>query len=461
MQTIQDLDDLITSLRKIPAEKLAFSNLLSYASLMFNNYKIALHNSEIAKKLMAVERGDITRLMIFTPPRHGKTLLTSELFPSWYIGRNPDKQIIASTYSFDRASDVGRKVRNQLIDPLFNEIFPHCNVSSDSKSAHKLSTLQGGNYFSVGIGGAITGRGADCFLIDDPIKSREDAESEITQRKLRDWFQSVAYTRLMPGKSAIILIMTRWGFYDLAGFLLQEKASENWEVLDLPAIAEKNDMIGREIGEALWPEKYPKGRLKQIKMTIGTRDWTSLYQQRPLPEEGGMVNIEWFQRYNFKDKRDVGYNTKIIKQIENNEKKSSWLDYPVTYSKKQKREQIKNINTHRLIGKSQRFFVKIVSSWDTAFKAKEIHDPTACTIWGVTNDNLYYLLWVVNKRMEYPELLKEAQRVHDKNIEMYKMLNSQVVMLVEDKGSGTSLCFTMISTAPPLSPPRPSSMPAS
>jgi len=152
-----------------------------------------------------------------------------------------------------------------------------------------------------------------------------------------------------------------------------------------------------------------------------------------------MVNIEWFQRYNFKDKRDVGYNTKIIKQIENNEKKSSWLDYPVTYSKKQKREQIKNINTHRLIGKSQRFFVKIVSSWDTAFKAKEIHDPTACTIWGVTNDNLYYLLWVVNKRMEYPELLKEAQRVHDKNIEMYKMLNSQVVMLVEDKGSGTSL----------------------
>jgi predicted phage terminase large subunit-like protein len=437
MQTVEELDRILESLRKIPSEKLAFSNLLSYSALMFNDYKVAPHNAKMAEKLMAVERGEITRLMIFTPPRHGKTLLTSEFFPAWYLGRNPSNQIIASTYSFDRASDVGRKVRNQLIDPLYREVFPDCGVASDSKSAHKLSTLQGGNYYSVGIGGAITGRGADLFLIDDPIKSREDAESEISQRRLRDWFQSVAYTRLMPGKSAMVLIMTRWSYYDLAGFLLEEKAEENWEILNLPAIAEDDDVIDRERGEALWPEKYPVQRLNQIKVTVGTRDWTSMYQQRPIPEEGGMVKLDWFNRYTFKDKRDIDYNSKMAKHIDVRRKTETWSGRPESTLKE--KERFAKAMSDQMLGKQGRYFTKIVASWDTAFKVSDLNDPTACTIWGITNDNLFYLLWIVNKRLEYPDLLKEAMRVHSRNCEFYKMRNSQVVFLIEDKGSGTSL----------------------
>lgn len=426
------VNDTFESLKKIPTEKLAYSHLLSYAALMHNGYNISKHNIKIAEKLMAVERGDITRLMIFTPPRHGKTLLASEFFPAWYLGRNPHKQIIAATYSHERGADVGRKVRNQLLDPLFHEIFPDCTLAPDSKSAHKLSTTHDGNYFSVGIGGGATGRGADLFLIDDPVKSREEADSEITQRRLRDWFQAVAYTRLQSGRNAMVLIMTRWHFYDLAGFLLEEKKNENWEVLNLPAVAEENDPLGRKIGEALWPEKFPARRLDTIKTTIGTRDWTSLYQQRPIPEEGGMIKLDWFNRYSFKQKKEIEYNTKSSRALQQQETVKTWTGYPRPVAPG-------NFTSDKMLGRSKRFLVKIVASWDTAFKVSDLNDPTACTIWGITNDNLFYLLWVINRRMEYPELLKEAYRVYDHNVIFYNLLNSQVVFLIEDKGSGTSL----------------------
>jgi len=423
-QTIQTTQQQLNALASVPIEDLAYSNLLAYAALMQNDYDVAPHIALVADHLMAVERGDITRLMIFLPPRHGKTMLTSEFFPAWFLGRNPEKQIIAATYSFDRAGDVGRKVRNQAIDPIYKEIFPECHVSADSKSASKLGTLQGGNYFSVGVGGATVGRGAHLFLIDDPLKSRADAESEITQRRLRDWFQSVAYTRLMPGKSGIILIMTRWSYYDLAGYLLAEQKHENWTVINLPAIAEDNDEIGRTNGEAIWPSRYPVPILNNIKKTVGTREWNSQYQQRPLPEEGGMVKLDWFKRYTFKEHRDIDLNSRQTK------------------SEQERTELLARQTAIRMLGRTDvgsTKFIKIVASWDTAFKESQLNDPSACTVWGVTNSNLYYLLWVINQRLEFPELVKKVIEVHERNKNHFNFSAGQCPVLVEDRASGQSL----------------------
>jgi hypothetical protein len=221
---------------------IAATDLGAYAVLQWTDYDLVHHLNLIADHLEAVERGEISRLLITTPPRHGKTMLTSEFFPAWYLGRNPEKFIIFITYSQERANDVGRKVRNQLTDPLHQSIFLNCKISEDSAASNKFSTNQNGAYYAVGVGGPITGRGAHLLIIDDPIKGREDADSPTQRRKLIQWFQSVAYTRLMPSGS-IIGIMTRWHEVDLAGWLL--KGHENWATINLPALAEENDILGQ------------------------------------------------------------------------------------------------------------------------------------------------------------------------------------------------------------------------
>lgn len=256
-----------------------------------------MHHRLIARKLEAVERGDIRRLMIFVPPRHGKSMLASEYFPAWYLGRNPSNYVIAATYAQDLADDFGRKVRNQIADPAFGLIFPGVGVVNDSTSAKRFHvtqpldvfrTGQNGAYFAVGVGGPLTGRGAHLLLIDDPVKNREEADSETIREKTKDWYTSTAYTRLMPG-GRIVVIQTRWHEDDLAGWLLTEHAHENWDVLDLPAINSR--------GEALWPDQYPLPALEQIRRAIGPRDWSALYQQRPTPEEGDYFRREWFKTY--------------------------------------------------------------------------------------------------------------------------------------------------------------------
>lgn len=339
-------------------------------------------------------------------------MLVSEFFPAWYIGRNPIHQIIAATYSFERAGDTGRKIRNQLVDPIHKTIFPACSVSSDNKGANRVSTDQGGNIFSVGVGGAMTGRGAHCLLIDDPIKDRQDAESEARQRQLRDWFKSVAYTRLMKN-GKIVIILTRWSYHDLAGWLLAEKKHENWTVLSIPALCEdtSSDPLKRQYNEALWPEFYPYGTLVKIKRTIGTRDWNALYQQRPLPEEGGLVKIDWFRKYSH----------------------NKWAKY-----RRLKRTLRGRFNVDDYEDLHEFRFRQIVCSWDTAFKEKEINDPSACTIWGVTDTDAY-LLFVINERFNYPRLRRCVMDVHDMNRKYYGFSAAQVPVLIEDKASGQSL----------------------
>lgn len=233
--------------------------------------------------------------MITMPPRHGKSMLASEFFPAWYLGRNPDHYVVTATYAQELADDFGRKVKNQIEDVAYQSIFPGVGLADDSKSAKRFhiegqaggyehSTSQRGAFYAVGVGGPLTGRGAHLLLIDDPVKNREDAESEIIRKKTKDWYTSTAYTRLMPG-GRIVVIQTRWHEDDLSGWLQSEHQHEDWAVLDLPAIDDG--------GKALWPEQYDVPALEKIKLAIGPRDWSALYQQRPSPESGDYFRREW------------------------------------------------------------------------------------------------------------------------------------------------------------------------
>lgn len=271
----------------------------------------------IADKLEAVERGDIKRLMIFMPPRHGKSELASRRFPAWFLGRNPHRNIIAASYNSDLATDFGREVRNIVHDPRYRSLFD-TELAGDSAAANRWHTEQGGMYVAAGIGTAVTGRGAHVLLIDDPFKDREEADSEVIREKKWRWYTSTAYTRLesdiqgdvtedddlwhdlvqkidrgdaKPFEGAIVLINTRWHDDDMSGRLLQQQAEggDEWDILDLPAIMDD--------GSALWPQKYPVPRLEQIRRAIGERDWSALYQQRPTPDEGAYFKRDWFNTY--------------------------------------------------------------------------------------------------------------------------------------------------------------------
>lgn len=268
-------------------------SLLAFTEYTLPEFQPGEHHKLICEKLEAVERGDIKRLMIFAPPRHTKSELASRRFPAWYLGRNPKKQIIAATYGHDFAADFGRDVRGILQSDEYRRLFS-VDLRQDSKSANRWHTTNGGVYITTGVGGAITGRGADIALIDDPFKNRDDADSEVYRDRVWKWYTSTLYTRLMPG-GAIIVIMTRWHEDDLAGRLLEEmnNGGDQWEVIDLKAIANENT----KDEQALWPEWYPLDVLKQTRKVIGVRDWGALYQQEPKPMEGTLFKRDWFNRY--------------------------------------------------------------------------------------------------------------------------------------------------------------------
>jgi hypothetical protein len=289
------------------AEDFAFSRLIAYAAYQWPSYQDAAHHRLIARHLEAVERGDIKRLMITMPPRHGKSMLASEFFPAWYMGRNPGHYVVTATYAQDLADDFGRKVKNQIEDELFQQVFPGVGLADDSKSSKRFHvegcgggiehvTTQRGAFYAVGVGGPLTGRGAHLLLIDDPIKNREDADSEVQRRKVKDWYTSTAYTRLMPG-GRIVIIQTRWHEDDLSGWLQAEHEHEGWVVLNLPAISKE--------GVALWPDQYPIETLEQIKRALPPRDWSALYQQQPQPDEGTFFQREWLKSWDTKPPMNV------------------------------------------------------------------------------------------------------------------------------------------------------------
>jgi predicted phage terminase large subunit-like protein len=267
----------------------ARKHLIDFTQYTLPKFQVGAHHRIIAEALESVERGECDRLMIFAPPRHTKSELASRRFPAWYLGKHPDRQLITTTYAGEFAQDFGRDVRSIVDSSEYRNLFD-VRLAADSAARGRWHTDAGGVYFAVGVGGPITGRGAHLALIDDPVKNRQDAESQLIRDQIWHWYTSTLYTRLMPG-GAIVLICTRWHEDDLAGRLLEqaERTGEKWKIINLPAI--KDD------GTALWPEWFPLESLQRTKQTIGPRDWLSLYQQTPTAETGTYFSREWFRRY--------------------------------------------------------------------------------------------------------------------------------------------------------------------
>ena len=244
------------------------------------------------------------RLMLFMPPRHGKSTLASIAFPAWHLGRHPQHEFISCSYSGSLAMNFSRKVRQVLREPVYKNIFEKTRLDKDSQSVESWNTSDGGGYVAAGVGGGITGKGAHVLLIDDPVKNREDAESDNNREATWDWYTSTAYTRLAPG-GGVLVILTRWHDDDLAGRLLRfaEEGADQWEVVKYPAIAEMDEPFRNE-GEPLHPERYSVDALEQIKKAIGPRDWTALYQQNPVSDEGDYFSRDMIRYY---EDGDVDY----------------------------------------------------------------------------------------------------------------------------------------------------------
>jgi predicted phage terminase large subunit-like protein len=262
------------------------------------------HHEEIAKALEAVERGDLRRLIITMPPRHGKSELASRRFPAWFVGRDPYRNVIFGTYNSDLALDFGRDVREIMISETYGDIFPGVRLRKGSKAADRMETTRGGKLFFAGAGEGLTGRGADLLLIDDPLKDRKEADSPTIRNDRWKWFAEVAMTRLSADGGLVVIIMTRWHDDDIIGRLTDPnndmynpELAKGWHILELPALAGDDDPIGREPGEALWPSKYSAEWLSGQRSLLGPRAFSALYQCSPTPDEGDFFKREWLHFY--------------------------------------------------------------------------------------------------------------------------------------------------------------------
>lgn len=281
--------DLLPLYYEKRARLMAHGSLLPFVEYTHPRWQSGAHHRLICDKLEAVERGEIKRLLIEAPPRHSKSELASRRFPAWYIGKHPDRQIITASYNDLLGTDIGRDVRNIVRDPSFARIFSGVNLAEDSAAAGRWHTNQGGSYLATGVGGTMTGYGAHLAIIDDPIKNREEADSERHRDNVWHWYTSTLYTRLMPG-GAIVLMMTRWHEDDLAA---RVQKSEQWDVLHLPAIANEG-----QDEQALWPEWFGLDKLHEIRKVLPPRDWAALYQQEPRADQGTYIQRAWFdERY--------------------------------------------------------------------------------------------------------------------------------------------------------------------
>jgi len=331
--------------------------------------------------LEAVERGELKRLIVLMPPRHGKSELVSLRFPCWYLARHPEAYIVQAGYAESIALTHSRKARDIFISNEMMRLFPDIHhrpetagqelVRPERQAAHEWGTKQGGSYYAVGIGGGLTGRGFDVGIIDDPVKDEEEAASQTIRDKVWDWYQKVFRTRTEPD-AAIIVVMTRWHQEDLVGRLLkqahEDSAADQWEILHFPAINNN---------QALWPGRYPVEVLERIRSSIGSRAFESLYQGNPTIAEGQIIKREWWKYFS-----------------------------------------------------TPPHFIRKIHSWDTAFKDKTQNDYSVCTTWG-ESQNGYYLLNVWRDKVEFPELKRVATALYERDI--------PDVVIVEDKASGQSL----------------------
>ncbi len=347
--------------KQIVLDALATQSPIGLALVDDDLYEVPKHIELLNSKLLDVANGKIKRLAVFMPPRHGKSELCSKYFPAWYLGTHPDDRIILTSYEADFAAGWGQKVRD-----IFKEHKGIYGVNVNDRSAARnrwdIARHRGG-MGTAGVGGPITGKGAEILIIDDPVKNAEQANSPTFREKAKEWYRSTAYTRLTPtGK--VILIQTRWHEDDLGGWLLSED-SEGWETISLPAFAEiDNDPIGRQIGEPLWPELWTRDRLLESKRILGEYWFNAMYQQQPQPLEGGLLKRDWLQYYNPDD---------------------VYLDNAVTYT-----------------------------GWDLAISQKETADYTCSCTLSVTPEGHIYIRDFTREHIDFPTQQKRVPQVQQR-----------------------------------------------
>lgn len=273
---------------------------------------------ELEQGFEKMKKGENVRLLITMPPRHGKSDMGTQKFPSWVLGKDPTTPIIVASYSDELATDFGQATRDIMYSPEYTVMYP-TRLRKDTKAKGKWQTDSGGGYTATGVGGSITGKGFKVGVVDDPLKNREEADSEVVREARYKWYRSTFYTR-QEGNSMIILILTRWHEDDLAGRILRdaEEAKEKgqpydeWRHIDFKAIATQDDDYRKE-GEALWPAKFPINELQRIKSTLGPYEFSSLYQQTPIDEENRKFKQHWFKYRQLEDVKAMStHNTLVI-----------------------------------------------------------------------------------------------------------------------------------------------------
>lgn len=282
----------LSLLNELLARKQALSSLQSFIDYVAPGYKYAAHHKLLIAELEAVARGDNDRLLVMMPPGSAKSTYSSVFFPPWFMANNPSASVLAVSHTQELAERFGRRVRNLVAMKEYRNVAGF-GLADDSQAAGRWDTERGNEYFAAGIGGSVTGRRGDLVVIDDPVRSREDADSDRMRENAWQWYVNDLLTRLKPNGRQIV-VMTRWHEDDLGGRILQRE-SNRWRVIRLPMIAGQDDPLGRQQGERLWPEWFTEDMVATAKMDA--RAWNALYQQDPVPDQGDYFRKEWFQEY--------------------------------------------------------------------------------------------------------------------------------------------------------------------
>lgn len=369
-------------------------SFIFFAKQMWPIFISGKHHTIMADAFERVARGDLKRLIINMPPRHTKSEFASYLLPSWFLGKYPEKKIIQTAHTAELAVGFGRKVRNLVSSEDYRKVF-NTQLSSDSKAAGRWNTNVGGDYFAIGVGGAVTGKGADLLIIDDPHSEQEAKQGNpAVFDNVYEWFTSGPRQRLQPG-GAVIIVMTRWSKRDLTGQILKNAGKEGvdqWEIIDFPAIMPS--------GTPLWPSFWSKEALEALKAELPVAKWEAQYQQNPTSEEGAIIKRDQWRIWEKETAPECEY---------------------------------------------------IIQSWDTAFEKNNRADYSACTTWGVfyhlnqhgdLRPNII-LLDAFKQRMEFPELKKVA-------LELYQEWEPDT-LIVEKRAAGAPLIYEMRKMGIPLS----------
>jgi len=384
---------LTEELKKRKQKEKAQDRFLEFVGVMWENFIHGRHHEIMAEAFERVARGELKRLIINMPPRHTKSEFASYLLPAWFLGKFPTKKVIQTSHTAELATDFGRKVRNLVDSETYKSIFPNVALQSDSKAAGRWNTSHGGTYFAIGVGGAVTGKGADLLIIDDPHSEQEAILAEVNPEiydKVHEWYSSGPRQRLQPGGS-IVVVMTRWSKRDLTAQVVKssvQRGGEEWEVIELPAILPS--------GNPLWPEFWSLAELTALKEELPVHKWMAQYMQAPTGAEGALIKREWWREWEHD--------------------KPPKCDY-------------------------------IIQSWDTAFNKGTRNDYSACITLGIFHPEdephpQIILLDAFKERMEFPELKAKA-------LELYKEYEPDCC-IIEAKAAGTPLLQELRSIGIPL-----------